>query len=451
MAKFKSDVFRERWTRAAKSHEAQVTVDEFPELAAWCLSAAWRDKVDVPRPALPADPGSCAVLLARRAAGAPGELLADAFPVPLHWSRGRGHSPRLPDKLRELAADVVGDLAHVPEVAREPNWSLAFHPASTLADYDLSDGGGVFVGWESGWAALAGGLYLAATGLRADPTVFSSAARGAFHDTADIARAAEKLAAVRAWGGKQFYVRTSEKIVYGPVEGVEVVELNYSASGRPGANRADALTDYFAALGAQPPVNAPFAERARYFAHTSGGRKDDYYLRYVLEENAREHYLAIRARMPDFQPTHVVSVLSKEITGVALGLRATRAKHAVLLVHRTIDNREKLVARFRDAFGSYFPGANSLRLELIGADEPDRQTLRNLEREQVRAILKDLPADSLAIDLTPGFKMTSLILQAVAPPDTWLMYCRQQWGETNRPLPGSEWYDVWRKREDAAA
>lgn len=52
----------------------------------------------------------------------------------------------------------------------------------------------------------------------------------------------------------------------------------------------------------------------------------------------------------------------------------------------------------------------------------------------------------LAIDLTPGYKSLTLALEAVAPPGSWLLYCRQeQTGPDNRVQPGSERYDCWRK------
>jgi hypothetical protein len=64
----------------------------------------------------------------------------------------------------------------------------------------------------------------------------------------------------------------------------------------------------------------------------------------------------------------------------------------------------------------------------------------------VRDFAAQVPAERLAFDLTPGYKSLSLELEELAPPGSWLLYCRHaQLPPDNRVDPGTERYDCWRR------
>lgn len=149
----------------------------------------------------PDPPGSCYPILAISADSAPKTgALRRAFFLPLQWKRDtRGHSPRLPKALHDVATQVVNDMG-----MNNGEWALDLHPRlRNRADIRCA---GHWT-WRSAWAPLTAGLRLAAIGGRIDNTIAASgawdAARGGVVEV-DLIEYKAKVA--KEYGCKTFFV-----------------------------------------------------------------------------------------------------------------------------------------------------------------------------------------------------------------------------------------------------
>ena len=130
----------------------EVTARLADEFAAAGLPAA---RPVVAPPQLPDAAGSCWLIFA---SDAPRTLLRPAFPLPLCWRPGP-HDPRVPAALRRLADAILEILARESSDVAATTWGLQWAAADGLDHLDL---GWLDVEPESGWAALAAGLIIAA-------------------------------------------------------------------------------------------------------------------------------------------------------------------------------------------------------------------------------------------------------------------------------------------------
>lgn len=418
-------------------------VGKFRSLLDWWVRPELRPEHDLDRrPDLPTQPGSCVVILARKPRKDDGTrrppMLADAFPMPLQWladESGEGHSRMLPQKLRDLAQNVIDDLLAGSDIP-DGRWRLVPHPSTGFRHVDLSGLDDV-LSWESGWASLVGGLYTAVWGFESNREVWASASRNKEFGAGEIGSAQAKMDAAADWGIRTFYVRTQE--TFTEPGGLDVVLFGY-APGRDDEPLAS-LTDYLTATADRPPSDADLETQCQYYMRSAFAQREAFYLDRVVEPLARD----IRGKRNDLAPspgaTRLITTLGTNAGIIALGIRFSGASLVTLIVEANEADSEPIrraMGLLRAHFGS------RVRFDERKIDVTDRK--RTIEDLRTLFPTAFLEADALSgrtvIDLTPGFALIKLVLAEVAPANIPRMFCHTS-KNGDRANPRTSEYVVW--------
>ncbi|MFO0878134.1 MAG: hypothetical protein U0840_12360 [Gemmataceae bacterium] len=387
------------------------------------------------RPALPCEPGGCWVVFVnpRRS-----ELLRDAFLLPLRWQRGED-DPHLPRSLARLAERVRGQF---PDAASS-KWGLSLSRPSSEEVIDLSHLDGE-VGVESAWAALAGGLQLARDGLTPDAGVWASVAWDEVYGVGRVDGLQAKLNLALEWDARRIFVPAQNQPDVddwkrAPAGKLQVSLLApVSSSATPRAARL--LQPYLEELGTEPGPEHDEELQRRYHALVSRGTANDFYWRGLLSPAVYRCRAAIN---PECRPTHLVTGVGLERSIVAMAPLALGVRHCLLLCTDLKNPRlSEVLDKVKDRLQK--GGARCVVRELASGE---RDVELASARKHLREFAEGVPPDQVAFDLTPAFKPLTLALEAVAPVNSWLLYCRhEQQGEDQRIRPGTERYDCWRKQ-----
>jgi hypothetical protein len=429
---------------ALPSRQAIEAVRRLDGLAPWWLrpvvlaragqrSEALRGQAQ--RPALPGGLGACWIVLEmKHQAG----LLRPAVLLPLRWQAQTSHSDSLPPALRQLAMQVV-------EQVGAAGWGLHLHDEAGLQRVDLGRLSVKEATVDSGWAALLGGLVLARQDRLPRTDVWASAAWHPRVGIGPVKGLAAKLEVAREWAASQMFVpaeneRDALEALAGS-DGIKVEVLRPASHPEP----VKLLRGYLAALGAEPGPDEPLAIRKDHYENILTSRDaDDYYRRCLLHDAASHCAEQLRQGEPDWEPTHLVTVVGQLNAIVALGPLAVGARRCLLL--HQVDDKEQIPPEIENSLAQVCASLATRGLDcvrgplLIGKREIERQTVA----EHLRSFCRDVPAEKVVYDLTPGFKPLSLALAELAPPGSWLIYCRHR-QKQNRPEPGTERYDRWQR------
>lgn len=396
--------------------------------------AEWRQT-----PQLPATHGSCWVIFATDSR-TPGPLLRSAFVLPLRWEHGRKHNPRLPVGLEQLATQVAASFTGNTSIDGRV-WGLQL--AEELGDVDLRD---MPLECHSGWAALAAGLLVAAEGGTPDPRVWAT---GSWDDRSGIQPVdglKQKLDLAVELGAQVVFVPFHQAAeAERRMDGLEIGRL---VMGEPAPCRA--LAELSLRLESPPPPpTGPDDEEAfrrcrNYYQRQPRGepRTTAYYGTHLLPTITQRCRSQILARYPDCRPAHMVTIVSG-------------SPELVLLAARSLDVRDCLLLYTPDSVPSrdQTPRMQMVR-DLLEADGRSCQPARfandeTLEQDIPAAIARFMhghPAETFALDLTPGSKWMTLVANRAMPAGSWRLYVKNDTlpSRDQRPLPGSEQVVCWR-------
>jgi hypothetical protein len=381
------------------------------------------------RPSLPAGAGCCGILYA-----VPDQyrLLRPAFLLPVQWRQGSSHDPGLPLRLRELAN----------RVQRHFNlngaWSLhRYKPFERLRLAFFDD----LLQHESGWAPLAGGLYLTAHGGKPRPKVWATGCWDGDGGIVEVGGLTAKLALARAWGAKTVFVPEKQA-----ADRVEDLELGKLCSGLRAP--ADALRDYRVALDASPLPNDPKEERLSFYFRQPERHPftTEFYRTHFLPEIIAERRQQVATDWPGWAPTHLVTVVSGSPELIPLVARALGVQSCLLLYTRAGDGNEEknkmrqealLVARQLEAS----PGIEKASCVPFSNDE----SMATEMGQQIAAFADGVLDDRLVFDTTPGTKLMTLALEQLARrfhPHSCLVYVRHEMKQ-QRVNPFTEHLHRW--------
>jgi hypothetical protein len=206
------------------------------------------------------------------------------------------------------------------------------------------------------------------------------------------------------------------------------------------------LAGYLARAGAEPPSDAPFERRRNHYASIGFFEAQDYYWRCLLPDAVTRCAAGLRGDDPDWQPTHLVTVVGGTASVVVMGPLAAGVKQCLLLheegEHGEVPEAiaptlEKVKTRLQEAgvactVGPVRVGDRASELGRIGA--------------HLRAFAAGVDPGKVVVDLTPGFKPLTLALGEVAPQGCWFIYCRHRQVVDTRVDPGTERHERWRCR-----
>ncbi|GBD36763.1 hypothetical protein HRbin36_01891 [bacterium HR36] len=387
-------------------------------------------------PQLPQDRGSCWIVMALHA---PDKypVLRPAFVLPLQWQRREDKDPRLPPKLQALADTVRTELAINFKQAEYRQWNLFLHPnfapSADQPDFSAWDDQ---LSFESGWVALAGGLYLAQNDGQPDEHVWVSARWDSKNGIRRVGHLPEKLALARKFGVRRFYI-PNEQDNEVPSEYQDIVcKLRQASSNLP-----DVLSEYLSSLDVRPACSPQDEESFQrcvswYMRQLRPSEHFEYYCECLLP------YLSCKLRnqwqtnYPACQPQVLVTVLSQSWNLALLVPRVFAVTKCVFLytphdriIATSVDTVRNLLRRFTDISDARW---------LPFHDETMVATFRQLE------VWQECPPEKLLVDITPGKKPMSLHLFSAAPMGSWILYVDSK--QTNgRPVPGSEKLVCWRR------
>lgn len=402
----------------------------------WLTSEAVRHiqeeiEYQFPAPQLPQDRGSCWIVMAvPDAQNYP--LLKPAFLIVLQWRRMDQPDNRLPGGLRSLADRVRTDLAIAFSHNEYLHWNLYLHPhfATTDQTPDFS-GLDKRLSFESGWLALAGGLYLAVNDGQPDEHVWVSARWDRENGIQRVGHLPEKLALAREYGVRQFFL---------PSEHQNEVPAEYSDMVRPlvqGNNKLRVVLDaYLSTLDVRPACfasdEASFQRCANWYMRQPLEHLE-YYCQYLLPYIAKRLRAELLKEHPDLNPEVLVTVASPSWNLVPLVVRFLGVRRCVVLHTQEMSSLlEKIKTALQDS------GAPVELCSFRFQESTEAEDLRSL------TVWNEYPPDKIAVDFTPGKKKMALDLYRAAPVGIWCLYIDTKQKE-RRPIPGTEKIMCWRR------
>jgi hypothetical protein len=413
------------------------------DLAAWCLPprvldlAAGLDPTFAPlweRLLPPADPGACTVLFVKEKPPKEDQpeklpLLRPAFLLPLVWRADTEDDRGLPPALVRFAEQVRQDLAGVRAVAGR-RWGL--HRSGWTCDLGALDG----VTVESGWAPLAAGLWLRAHDICPRPGVLATG-RWNRRDggVAVVEGLADKLAVADEWrdrGVQTVFVPAAQKeeATAWKRDAGSPLEVGFLDAVEP--DLVSALRPYLARLGAPPTLHDSFEARTEYFRILHTGTSSDYYLDFLLPDILRDRRAQVASRYPGWRPVHFVTIISKSPELALLGPQVVGAQRCLLL-HTPEPEQKTVMARVRGRL-------EDQGLECRPGEFATGPDMAGQLKAPVAAFLRDIAsAEDVVFDLTPGNKLMTRVLEALAPAGSWLVYLQHDFRPDRRADPGSEW------------
>jgi hypothetical protein len=388
------------------------------------------------KPQLPQERGSCWIIFALGLASQY-PMLKPAFVLPLQWQCQPEHDRRLPARLKELADRVRRALNQAYRDEEYLRWRLYMHPnfaiSETTPDFSGLD---EQLRFESGWLALAGGLYLARHNGQPSEHVWASARWDEEKGILRVGHLVEKLELAQEYGVRQFYI---------PDEQINEVPELFQGMVKPirqGTNRLqEVLDNYVYALDVRPacpPSNEESFQRCRDWYLRQPSPDLRYYctclLPYLLPRLQRQR----RSDYADCQPEVLVTVLSHSWNLIPLIAHTFEVKRCVVLVtagdERTHHYSEP-VRQFLNAF--------ERRVELIECEFYEERMEENFGALEIWEHYRQRP-EKILVDMTPGKKLMTLHLYRSAPRGCWLVYVNTEQRQ-NRPVPGSEKLVCWQR------
>jgi hypothetical protein len=352
--------------------------------------------------------------------------------LPLQWRENTQNSPHLPDKLQRLARNAA-------QLVHHPNWGLHLSGEAGLADHDLSPFDRFFQ-VESGWAALAVGLLLAAEGGTPDPAVWASGRWDPVGGIAKVGHLKPKLRLAVEWGAREFFLPESQieqaRSILDPAAPLKLGKLRVGT-----CDPKQAVAEYLHRLDAPPPPPADaddaaaFARCAAYYSRQPPDaiHVRRYYREALLPYISEKQRRHVQDAYPGWQPSHLVTVVSYNEVLVELVACALGVSHVLLLHTADPSPRERSLevqSRLAAAGVSCTPC-------LI----PDDQQGMLADVEAALRQLKAVPPGQVVIDLTPGTKLMTYALARAAPAGSWLVYLKHE--SSGRPQPGTERLIRW--------
>jgi hypothetical protein len=301
--------------------------------------------------------------------------------------------------------------------------------------------------YSSAWAALAAGLQLAAADGTPDPKVWATGcweeARGVQH----VDGLQEKLQLAVRHGASEFFVPASQ---FEQAQSVARAYGNLSIQQlRAGTNSPhDALHRLLQRLRARP--NPPANQ------HDQAGLKAcvDYYHSQPLDDpRTRAFYQShlfpsvlarlrdqLQGQWPDWNPTHLATIVSRRPELVLLAALALRVRHVLLLYTNVPSENDQTQDMQYVRHRLEEEGVQCTAVAFRDDDDLPVVLGKHLAR-----FLDGVPATCAAVDTTPGTKLMSLSLALTAPAGSWLLYLQHQTlaAGDHRPIPGTERYLRW--------
>ena len=471
------------WQNAAKQVKEGPAWDAAAALgglARWCLKPKAFRLATAQDPAMSCDKlpmrvGACWILVAnQRDSTHGGSLAADegllrpAYLLPLQWEPGKPHDKRLSDELRNLADEVAETMRPaVRELAKieQPGIQLAVGQIPPVAVTELLQD---LAEPDSGWAALAGGLWCLATNSLPDQSVWSTGCWES-HDRSRLG--------VNPVGEETLHSKVELAIAMDArelfVPEMQLREAQFHAEQLGGGLRIGRLIvdpeepghpiraqrEYLAGLKAEPvgweesrttgdtaDRNEFFELLCRHYFHVAEldlKRATAFRERRLFSEitdRCRDGFLARRNSL-DVRPTHLVTIASDSPELVAMAIEAVDAEKCLLFYTKDEDGDKNL------ARACQLVGQRNLRLrpDDCGFHFDDR-----MEGEFRRALdrfRRNLPAGRLVFDVTPANKLMNyaFIFSLAKEQEDWLLYLRHTRDRTLKvPKPGSEQWMIWR-------
>jgi len=310
-------------------------------LARWCLTpevlmrAAENDSIpDDYRaqwrltPQLPATHGACWVIFATDLRG-PLPLLRPAFVLPLRWVQGQKHSPRLPAALKQLATEVA---ASFPGGSFTDGCDWGLQLADELGNMDL---GAMPLDCQSGWAALAAGLQVAAEGGIPDPQVWATGSWDGRTGVQPVDGLKPKLDLAAEFGARAFFVPSVQAEEAAQLtSGIDIGRLQM---GEREPSRAFAELALRLETPPPPPRNPDdreaFERCVDYYSKRPRGRPGtaQFYWSHLLPTITRRCRSQVLSEYGAWRPTHMVTIVSGSPELVLLAARALDVRHCLLL------------------------------------------------------------------------------------------------------------------------
>lgn len=379
-----------------------------------------------PHPSLPGAAGTCYVLFAQNSPPR-WPALRPAFVLPLQWRRDEPHSPHLPHKLRDLAERVANAIS-------KSNWGLHLSSEAGLDGINLSDFDEHFqVG--SGWAALAGGLMVAAEGGQPDPLVWATGAWGQMGGLQPVCYLEAKIQSAAEYGARQLFVPKSQEqdaqeIISRLSTGLEIGTLQ---EGTPDPKLA--LSAYRDALDL-PPLREDTREKRKawYLRQQNTARATEYYRMHLLPDII-EDLQRQWDRESDGSATHLVTIISDNPELACLAVAVVRPQQALMLYSKDKHSAFEQAKQLLDS-APLLPHVAQCRRQFqqCCSLEDLVQKLPGL----VRDFTVQADPNKVLLDVTPGTKEMSLILALeIASRGNRLYYVRHE-RQGSRVVPFSE-------------
>ncbi len=396
-------------------------------------------------------------------------LLRPAFLLPFQWRRteplsGRGkHSPRLPESVRGLADSIVTQLAEHGKTGEigsiDHRWSLHWPDGvetlggDMLANLPLKPG--------SAWAALAGGLIVAALGGKPDPKILATGAWSNQKDgvpagIVDVDSLDQKIKLAAEMGASQLFVPASQYHVAQQYANRRVPKTNRHPL-RIGtldigqATPRKALHALTSVLQVEPTENDSLETMAGYYLSARPrSRVSDFYRRRLAPRLAKTHRKLLRDRFPEVRPSHLVSVVSQSWELVELTVQLLTDAEGEecrgnsltdCLLFYTGDRPDLKAVAHR-----YVEWLGTRRITCRPAEIRFGKAMDSDIRIHLDSFLATVPPERVVFDLTPGFRLVLISLLRSAPAGSLLL----NWFNENvdgRGKPGTEYPQFWRVEE----
>ena len=365
--------------------------------------------------------GRCAVLIVST-----GET-PHAVALPLRWKADTTDDPRLPARLCSLADRVRIQLTL-------PTWGLHLD----LPHTDLS--GFTALSFDSGWAPLAIGLSLAGQAIKSNP---KSWATGAWNNRTggvdQVDRLEAKLHRAHELSANSFIVppananparQFSARMTPSP----EVVVLDASQQ------VSNALKPALVHAGVAPTLDEPLEERLAYRHFIlDRSRNNEYYAKVLcptLADLVRER--SARPEVPN-KFDLLVTFGSANTDQIALASRTYQVRNVVILHTKEYRRQCEQAAQWLQEI--------QINAELVTFAKKTSysETYDELKAHLQPQLRKVQEPNQLVFDLTPGQRPMAASLEDLAPVGSWLIYLHHHYDQQNRPSPGEDHYECWRK------
>ena len=351
--------------------------------------------------------------------------------LPLQWRANTTDDPGLPPDLRRVADEVRDHLKTQP-----PEWGLHLD----VSHADLS--GLSKLSADSGWAPLAIGLSLAKLRIRSNPRTWVTGAWnphvGGLEQVDDIEAKLQRAIEI---GADSFIVppanaNRARQLASMSRPAPEVVVLNSSqqleAAFKPALVHA----------GVPPALHDPLDDRLAYLnLILDRSQRNKYYAQFLSSTLAIQ--VRERSRHPE-TPTpnrfdFLVTVGSANTDHIMLASQTHQVRE-VLILH-TQEYREQCYQ------AAQWLGDFQIQAVLKAfAKRPSYVDTYNEIKTRLEPWLGRVrEPDQLVFDLTPGQRPMAAALEDLAPVGSWLIYLHHHYDQQNRPRPGEDHYECWRK------